>query len=104
MNDEDLARRISRFSSRPTIADMPMELREELLEEAVACFEGYTNTADPGMPADSVIVSLAVVAANRIGAEGSTKSGEGDIDRMYTEDIPADIRRILNGYRRPVGV
>lgn len=104
MNDEDLARRLSQFSARPTIAEMPMALREQLLEEAVSAFECYTRTADKGPSIDSIIVRLAVVSANKVGAEGSTKSGEGDIDRMFENDIPAELKTAMNRYRRPVGI
>lgn len=53
---------------------------------------------------ESVVLELAVIKYNRMGAEGESSRGEGGISQSYLDDLPADLQRRLNNYPRKVRV
>lgn len=50
-----------------------------------------------------VQVELAIIAYNRLGAEGETSRSEGGISRAF-DDLPPKIEKQLQNYPRKVGV
>jgi hypothetical protein len=76
------------------------ELLELLLEQAEEQVLNECNRDDipPGL--DTVVVSLAVIAYNKLGIEGEQSHSEGGVSRGFgSDDIPASLRRQMARYR-----
>lgn len=52
----------------------------------------------------SVQVLLAVIAYNRMGAEGSTSVREGNVSQNCVDGLPLELKERLKQYKRKVGV
>ncbi len=59
----------------------------------------YTKRNEILKSFENIIVSLAVIYYNRMGAEGESSRREGGIDRNFITDIPSEIKLQLNPYR-----
>ena len=59
----------------------------------------YTKRNEVLKSFENIIVSLAVIYYNRMGAEGESSRREGGIDRNFITDIPSEIKLQLNPYR-----
>ena len=74
------------------------ELLQVLLEDATAWVLAYTNRTRLVSGLDKTVRDLAVIALNRMGAEGeAARTGSGE---SYTfEDAPKQVYDVLNRYR-----
>jgi hypothetical protein len=97
----DETRRYSIIATRPHYAHLSEELLRQTLRDASSVFTEYVHCPDPGAVADTLIVDIASIRLNMMGAEGSTSASEGDISRSW-EELPPAIRTRLNSYRRPL--
>ena len=93
--------RLTRLRLRPQYSHLTDELLLAELEEAADVFEEYTNRPDPGEEADSVIVEIACIRLNMLGAEGSSSASEGDISRAW-DALPETLRMRMDRWRRPL--
>ena len=75
-------------------------LLNQLLEDAEAEILDYCNrdTLLPRML--GLQRELAVIYYNRLGSEGESSRSEGGVSVSYSTDIPKNIKRRLNSYRR----
>jgi len=71
----------------------------DLLAEAGAFLRSYTGRDE--VPADltDAQVRIAAILYNRMGMEGESRHGEGEISRT-ADALPGDLRRWLNAWRR----
>lgn len=67
-------------------------------EQALNAVLGYTRRSQLSPPLISVVIRLAVIYYNKLGAEGETARTEGAVSRSFESGIPEDIRTILNRY------
>ena len=74
------------------------ELLKLLLSDATQEVLDYTRRKEVISELETVVLRLAVVYYNRIGAEGQSGHTEGGISRTFETDIPPDLRRRLNRY------
>lgn len=74
------------------------ELLKLLLSDAKQEVLDYTRRKEMISELETVVLRLAVVYYNRIGAEGQSGHTEGGISRTFETDIPPDLRRRLNRY------
>ena len=75
-------------------------LLEQLLEDAEAEMLDYCNR-DVLLPRMLGLQrELAIVYYNRLGSEGESSRSEGGVSVSYSTDIPENIKRRLNSYRR----
>nr|DAF15069.1 MAG TPA: Head Tail Connector Protein [Caudoviricetes sp.] len=74
------------------------ELLKLLLSDATQEVLDYTRRKEMISELETVVLRLAVVYYNRIGAEGQSGHTEGGISRTFETDIPPDLRRRLNRY------
>lgn len=93
--------RLPMLRTRPQYGHLSDELCLQILREAALDFEAYTNRSDPGAEADSVILELACIKLNMLGAEGTTSASEGDISRAW-DTIPESLKLRMDRWRRPL--
>ena len=75
-------------------------LLNQLLEDAEAEILDYCNR-DILLPRMLGLQrELAVIYYNRLGSEGESSRSEGGVSVSYSTDIPKNIKRRLNSYRR----
>ena len=75
-------------------------LLEQLLEDAEAEILDYCNR-DVLLPRMLGLQrELAIIYYNRLGSEGESSRSEGGVSVSYSTDIPENIKRRLNSYRR----
>lgn len=93
--------RLPKLKLRPQYSHLSDDLCLQILDEARADFEAYTNRPDPGEEADSVIIELACIKLNMLGAEGSSSASEGDVSRAW-DAIPESLKLRMDRWRRPL--
>lgn len=75
-------------------------LLEQLLEDAETEILDYCNR-DVLLPRMLGLQrELAIIYYNRLGSEGESSRSEGGVSVSYSTDIPENIKRRLNTYRR----
>lgn len=75
-------------------------LLEQLLEDAEAEMLDYCNR-DVLLPRMLGLQrELAIIYYNRLGSEGESSRNEGGVSVSYSTDVPENIKRRLNSYRR----
>ncbi|QIW51176.1 phage head-tail connector protein [Lactococcus raffinolactis] len=64
--------------------------------------EVLANTNQPilNTQLESAVISLSVVAVNRIGTEGLASEGYSGVSTSYLDDVPPRVASILNANRR----
>ena len=64
--------------------------------------EVLANTNQPILNAqlESAVISLSVIAVNRIGTEGLASEGYSGVSTSYLDDVPPRVVSILNANRR----
>lgn len=71
-----------------------------LLEQQTQAALTYCNLTELPPALDGVVVNMAVVAYNRMGAEGESARSEGGVSRSFwPDDLPPSLRAALNRYR-----
>lgn len=59
-----------------------------------------TNQSELNAQLESAVISLSVVAVNRIGTEGLASEGYSGVSTSYLDDVPTRVAFILNANRR----
>lgn len=64
--------------------------------------EVLANTNQPTFNAqlESAVISLSVIAVNRLGTEGLASEGYSGVSTSYLDDVPPRVASILNANRR----
>ena len=64
--------------------------------------EVLANTNQPilNTQLESAVISLSVIAVNRLGTEGLTSEGYSGVSTSYLDDVPPRVASILNANRR----
>jgi len=76
------------------------DLLEQLLEDAEAEILDYCNRNILLPRMFGLQRELAIIYYNRLGSEGESSRNEGGVSVSYSTDIPENIKRRLNSYRR----
>ena len=102
---EDLHRLFERFQRRfgETVKAEDRTFVCQALEDAEETVLDFIGRDKLPARLDSVVVELAVIAYNKLGAEGASSRSEGGISISF-DDLPPDIRKRLDNYPRKVGV
>ena len=81
-----------------------IELSNSKLSEIIddVTIEVLANTNQPELNAqlESAVISLSVIAVNRIGTEGLASEGYSGVSTSYLDDVPPRVASILNANRR----
>ncbi|WP_305153805.1 phage head-tail connector protein [uncultured Clostridium sp.] len=75
-------------------------LLEQLLEDAESEMLDYCNREELLPRMLGLQRELAIIYYNRLGSEGEASRSEGGVSVSYSTDIPENIKRRLNSYRR----
>ncbi|MDN5413923.1 MAG: hypothetical protein L0I49_04645 [Lactococcus raffinolactis] len=59
-----------------------------------------TNQSKLNTQLESAVISLSVIAVNRIGTEGLASEGYSGVSTSYIDDVPPRVASILNANRR----
>ena len=59
-----------------------------------------TNQSELNLQLSSAVVSLSVIAVNRIGTEGISSESYSGVSTSYLDDVPPRVASILNANRR----
>ena len=59
-----------------------------------------TNQSKLNAQLESAVISLSVVAVNRLGTEGLASEGYSGVSTSYLDDVPPRVASILNANRR----
>ena len=80
------------------------ELSDDKLQAIVedVTLEVLADTNQPILNAqlESAVISLSVVAVNRLGTEGLASEGYSGVSTSYLDDVPPRVASILNANRR----
>ena len=81
-----------------------IELSDSKLSEIIddVTIEVLANTNQPilNTQLESAVISLSVVAVNRLGTEGLASEGYSGVSTSYLDDVPPRVASILNANRR----
>ena len=59
-----------------------------------------TNQSKLNAQLESAVISLSVIAVNRLGTEGLASEGYSGVSTSYLDDVPPRVASILNANRR----
>ena len=59
-----------------------------------------TNQSELNAQLESAVISLSVVAVNRLGTEGLASEGYSGVSTSYLDEVPPRVASILNANRR----
>ena len=91
---------VEKLKVRLNEEDADEDLLEQLLEDAESEILDYCNR-DVLLPRMLGLQrELAIIYYNRLGSEGESSRSEGGVSVSYSTDIPENIKRRLNSYRR----
>ena len=91
---------VEKLKVRLNEEDADEDLLEQLLEDAEAEILDYCNR-DVLLPRMLGLQrELAIIYYNMRGSEGESSRSEGGVSVSYNTDIPENIKRRLNSYRR----
>ena len=69
---------------------------EDVTQEVLA----DTNQPELNAQLESAVISLSVIAVNRLGTEGLASEGYSGVSTSYLDDVPPRVASILNANRR----
>ena len=69
---------------------------EDVTQEVLA----DTNQPELNAQLESAVISLSVIAVNRLGTEGVASEGYSGVSTSYLDDVPPRVASILNANRR----
>lgn len=76
---------------------------QDLLSDVITDVREYIHApSDSELPTgcESTVKELVMIKANRLGAEGIASESHSGVSQSYESDIPPNIKRKLNLYRR----
>ena len=59
-----------------------------------------TNQSELNAQLESAVISLSVIAVNRLGTEGVASEGYSEVSTSYLDEVPPRVVSILNANRR----
>lgn len=72
----------------------------EIIDDVTIEVLANTNQTILNAQLESAVISLSVVAVNRIGTEGLASEGYSGVSTSYLDDVPPRVASILNANRR----
>ncbi|MDQ0150571.1 phage head-tail connector protein [Eubacterium multiforme] len=98
MDNKKILEKIKRRSNSAT--NQSNELINDLIEETENDLLGYTNLNELPAGLEGSLIELVIIKCNRLGTEGISSEGFSGVSTSYLDDIPKDIKRKLNRYRK----
>ena len=72
----------------------------EIIDDVTIEVLANTNQTILNAQLESAVISLSVIAVNRLGTEGLASEGYSGVSTSYLDDVPPRVASILNANRR----
>ena len=73
---------------------------QEIIDDVTLEVLADTNQSKLNAQLESAVISLSVIAVNRLGTEGLASEGYSGVSTSYLDDVPPRVASILNANRR----
>ena len=73
---------------------------QEIIDDVTQEVLADTNQSELNAQLESAVISLSVIAVNRLGTEGIASEGYSGVSTSYLDDVPPRVASILNANRR----
>lgn len=91
---------LERLKARLDDVEVPDIKLQAIVEDVTQEVLADTNQSELNAQLESAVISLSVVAVNRIGTEGLASEGYSGVSTSYLDDVPPRVAFILNANRR----
>lgn len=73
---------------------------QEIIDDVTLEVLADTNQSELNAQLESAVISLSVIAVNRLGTEGVASEGYSGVSTSYLDEVPPRVVSILNANRR----
>ena len=91
---------LNRLKNRLDDVEVPDIKLQAIVEDVTQEVLADTNQSKLNAQLESAVISLSVIAVNRIGTEGLASEGYSGVSTSYLDDVPPRVASILNANRR----
>ena len=91
---------LERLKARLDDVEVPDVKLQAIVEDVIQEVLADTNQSKLNAQLESAVISLSVVAVNRLGTEGLASEGYSGVSTSYLDDVPPRVASILNANRR----
>jgi hypothetical protein len=91
---------LDRLKARLDDVEVPDVKLQAIVEDVTQEVLADTNQSKLNAQLESAVISLSVIAVNRIGTEGLASEGYSGVSTSYLDDVPPRVVSILNANRR----
>ena len=91
---------LERLKARLDDVEVPDVKLQAIVEDVTQEVLAETNQSKLNAQLESAVISLSVVAVNRLGTEGLASEGYSGVSTSYLDDVPPRVASILNANRR----
>ena len=91
---------LERLKARLDDVEVPDIKLQAIVEDVTQEVLADTNQSKLNAQLESAVISLSVIAVNRIGTEGLASEGYSGVSTSYLDDVPPRVVSILNANRR----
>ena len=91
---------LERLKARLDDVEVPDVKLHAIVEDVTQEVLADTNQSELNAQLESAVISLSVIAVNRLGTEGVASEGYSGVSTSYLDDVPPRVASILNANRR----
>ena len=91
---------LERLKARLDDVEVPDVKLQAIVEDVTQEVLADTNQSKLNAQLESAVISLSVVAVNRLGTEGLASEGYSGVSTSYLDDAPPRVASIFNANRR----
>lgn len=91
---------LERLKARLDDVEVPDVKLQAIIDDVTLEVLADTNQSELNAQLESAVISLSVIAVNRIGTEGLASEGYSGVSTSYLDDVPPRVASILNANRR----
>ena len=91
---------LERLKARLDENELSDDKLQAIVEDVTLEVLADTNQSELNAQLESAVISLSVVAVNRLGTEGLASEGYSGVSTSYLDDVPPRVASILNANRR----
>ena len=91
---------LERLKARLDDVEVPDIKLQAIIDDVTIEVLANTNQPELNAQLESAVISLSVIAVNRIGTEGLASEGYSGVSTSYLDDVPPRVASILNANRR----
>ena len=91
---------LERLKARLDDVEVPDIKLQAIVEDVTQEVLADTNQSKLNAQLESAVISLSVIAVNRLGTEGLASEGYSGVSTSYLDDVPPRVASILNANRR----